>query len=277
MKTKQRKLFSQWCPATYWLAVQKGIVQRHWHHFRHRATFAHNKQEQSLPVTVYQSNSLIRRKLGNVDQQLQENKAINLAIAAPHINGVLIHPGETFSFWHLVGNTTKRKGYRDGLVIDFDQVSKGIAGGMCQLTNLIHWLVLHSPLDITEHHHHDQIDLFPDYGRTVPFGTGTSIMYNYLDYQFTNNTEHVFQLIIYVTDTYLCGELRCDEPLPFIYHIEALDEHFVREGDTVFRNGTVIRRVHDRKTGNLVSCDTIKQNHARVLYDTSHLQIRTKS
>jgi len=46
---------------------------------------------------------VLRRTLGNVDLQLQENKAVNLSLAAPHINGVLIRPGETFSFWHLVG------------------------------------------------------------------------------------------------------------------------------------------------------------------------------
>lgn len=53
---------------------------------------------------------------------------------------------------------------------------------MCQFTNLIHWLILHSPLDIIEHHHHNRFDLFPDHNKKIPFGTGTSIMYNYIEY-----------------------------------------------------------------------------------------------
>ena len=61
--------------------------------------------------------SLIRRRLGNVDMQLQENKAVNLSLAAPCIDRVLIRPGEIFSFWTLVGDPSARRGFRDGLVI----------------------------------------------------------------------------------------------------------------------------------------------------------------
>ena len=70
-----------------------------------------------------------------------------------------------------------------------------------------------------EHHHHDQIDLFPDFKRTIPFGTGTSIVYNYLDYRFKNTTDITYQLIIYTTDEYLCGELRADKRPDYKYHI----------------------------------------------------------
>lgn len=38
---------------------------------------------------------------------LQENKAVNLAIAAPKVNGITIKSGETFSFWKLVGHDSK--------------------------------------------------------------------------------------------------------------------------------------------------------------------------
>lgn len=108
---------------------------------------------------------------------------------------------------------SKAKGYRTGLTIANETPSSGIGGGMCQMTNLIHWMILHTPLEIIEHHHHDGFDLFPDFNRQVPFGTGTSIVYNYLDYRFKNNTDQTFQLIIYVTDTHLCGELRAEHPL----------------------------------------------------------------
>ncbi len=33
---------------------------------------------------------------------------------------------------------------------------------MCQFTNLLHWMALHSPLTVTEHHRHSGLDLFPD-------------------------------------------------------------------------------------------------------------------
>ena len=208
-----RKLFCDLCPLTYELSRWKGIAFRHLQDLRCSSPFARSRREEPLPVLAYRHASLIRRRLGNVDMRLQENKAVNLRLAAPKVSGVLIRPGEVFSFWRLVGATSARKGYREGLMIKRGQPSQGIGGGLCQFTNLLHWLVLHSPLRIVEYHHHDGVDLFPDCGRQIPFGIGTSISYNYLDYRFQNPTGTTFQLLVWTTDTHLCGELRADADL----------------------------------------------------------------
>ncbi len=263
----QRKLFCEISPFTYRLSIEKGIMTRHLKDLFGKTVFAHQRTEAPLPVAIYNHKSLIRRRLGNVDMQLQENKATNLALAVKHIDGVIIHPGETFSLWKMVGRTTKRKGYKEGLVIAKGQPSKGIGGGMCQLSNLIHWMVLHSDLTITEHHHHDGLDLFPDFGRQIPFGTGTSISYNYLDYRFRNDTAIDYQLRLAVDDEYLCGELRATEKQPHTFHIHAENEHFTREDGVVYRNGQVIRDTIDPKTGRVVDSQLIRTNHARVMYD----------
>ena len=44
-------------------------------------------------------------------------------------------------------------------------------GGLCQLSNLIYWMTLHTPLTITERYRHSY-DVFPDSNRTQPFGSG---------------------------------------------------------------------------------------------------------
>jgi vancomycin resistance protein VanW len=230
---------------------------------------ARKKQANPLPYEIYSHKSLIRRKLGNVEPELQENKAVNLSIAAPKVTGILIRPGEVFSFWSLVGSTSERKGYQKGLVINRGKTGSGIGGGMCQFTNLIHWLVLHSPLEVVEHHHHDGIDLFPDYGRQVPFGVGTSIVFNYLDYRFKNTTEATYQLIVYTTPDYLCGELRSDVQIDFSYHIKAMDEFFSRESDGIYRNGQIIRNTVDKRSGHTVQSELLKTNHAKIQYDVS--------
>jgi glycerol-3-phosphate dehydrogenase len=61
--------------------------------------------------------------------QLQENKAVNLALAVKHIDGLLIRPGETFSVWKLIGRTTESRGYKEGLTITHGKPCKGIGGG----------------------------------------------------------------------------------------------------------------------------------------------------
>ena len=263
---KKRKLFCQLSPAAYRISVKKGCMLRWLHDRLVRARFARERPQGLLPAVVYRHNSLIRRTLGAADPMLQENKAVNLAIAAPEISHIMVRPGETFSLWRLVGSCTEKKGYRLGMVIENGQVGRGIGGGLCQLSNLIHWMVLHTPLTIIEHHHHDSIDLFPDLGRQVPFGTGTSIFYNYVDYRFRNDTEITFQLIVWTDEKYLCGEMRAERLPPLKYHIEVQGETFVQEKDGIYRTGKVYRRAIDRDTGNTIACELIKENHARVLY-----------
>ena len=261
-----RKLFCELNPLAYRIFTHKMRLARHAKNFFGKARFA-RKRGAILPIVVYSHKSLIRRKLGDVDMSLQEGKAANLALAAPKVNGIVIQPGETFSFWHLVGACTASKGYQDGLLIAKGQPDRGIGGGMCQFTNLIHWLVLHSPLVVTEHHHHDGIDMFPDFGRVVPFGLGTSIVYNYLDYRFYNPTASAFQLVTYVADAYLVGELRTSTRLPYSYSIKEDESDFVKIDNTYYRNNTVSKRTIDKHTGNTIHTEIIKKSHARVLYE----------
>ena len=160
-----RKLFCELGPWAYQLSLWKVCALRHLRNLRSRDKIAREHSAEPLPCLVYAHKSLIRRRLGEVDMRLQENKAVNLGLAAPHVDGILIRPGETFSFWALVGNCTARRGYLDGLTLSKGRAFAGVGGGLCQFTNLLHWMALHSPLEIAEHHHHDAYDLFPDFGR----------------------------------------------------------------------------------------------------------------
>ena len=126
--TMKRKLFCEISPFTYRLSMEKEILKRHVKDWLHKTQFAQQQVKDVLPVVIYRHNSLIRRRLGNVNMQLQENKAQNLALAVRHINGLLIRPGETFSVWQRIGRTTKRKGYKEGLTIAKGQPSQGIGG-----------------------------------------------------------------------------------------------------------------------------------------------------
>lgn len=263
-----RMLFCQLGPWAYRVSAEKEILRRRVQDLK-RGPFAGEKAE-PLPALIYRHQSLIRRRLGQVDMELQESKAVNLALAAPKINGVVLWPGQTFSFWRLVGRCTARKGYKTGMTISNGRTGQGVGGGMCQFTNLIHWMALHSPLTIVEHHHHDSLDLFPDFGRQVPFGVGTSIAYNYLDYRLRNDTSQPFQLMAWVEGEYLCGQLRAAHALPETYHIRAEEEYFLRQGKELYRCNTILRRRVDRVTGQWQQ-QVLMRNKARVLYEESYI------
>ena len=269
-----RRLFCEISPATCALSEARCRCVRHLHNLR-SGPFARKKAADDLPYEWFSHRSLIRRKLGDVDTVLQDNKAENLALSAPKVDGGLIAPGETFSFWALVGPYTARRGYRDGLTICGGQVSRGVGGGMCQFSNLLHWLVLHSPLEIVEHHHHNGVDLFPDSGRRVPFGTGTAIMYNYLDYRFRNPTDMVFQLRVHTDGEYLCGRLLASAPPDRVYRVFAEDEHYAEEPDGIYRCSTVVRAV-ETPNGRETSREVLLRNHARILYDRAFVADRIR-
>ena len=193
-----RKLFCDISPACYKISVWKCCRIREIKDFFSREKFAAQKSSDLLPNVVKGHTSVLVRRLEGVDMRLQENKVTNIALAAAKINGIIVRPGETFSFWRTVGKTAEKQGYKEGLVIHRGgKLGSGIGGGLCQMANMVHWLVLNSPLTVTELHHHSDA-LFPDERRRVPFGTGTSVLNNYIDYRFKNTTDQTVQLVTWM-------------------------------------------------------------------------------
>lgn len=99
------------------------------------------KEKDSKPYTheYFSHRTPLLRQLKDVDMYLQYNKITNLKLAVPKINDIIIKPGETFSYWKLIGKPTRRKGYRDGMILLSGTFKPGIGGGLCQLSNLIYW------------------------------------------------------------------------------------------------------------------------------------------
>ncbi len=190
-------------------------------------------------------------------------KVTNLQLASRRLDGLLLRPGRTFSFNRVVGSCTSRAGHVEGMRLSNGEASAGVGGGICQLANLLHWMVLHSPLTVTERSEHS-FDPFPDNGRVVPWGTGCSIVYNYVDLCARNDTDLTLQLRARVGERHLRGELRADATPPHTYSVHARDEEFVRLGDTYLRRNELWRRVIDRGTGDTVREECVRRNAAVV-------------
>lgn len=263
---EKRKLLSQRHPILYFLAVWARRYKRYIEWYFSSTKYAKKKSEELLEFRIKKHQSVLLKKLGDNNQQLQINKVTNLKIAVKQIDGIIIRPGERFSFCKLVGLPTKRKGYLKGMELTFGEARAGTGGGICQISNLIHWLVMHSPLTVTERHHHS-FDPFPDDGRVLPFGSGATVFYNYLDYQFTNNTEHTFQIRLWFTEKCLEGELRIDKELDYAYHVFEEDHQFLKIKDTFYRKNTILRNKYLKfKGGEVIDTEVITKNFARVTY-----------
>ncbi len=261
-----RRLISQMHPWLYFIAVWVRRIHRGMRWYTDGKQYAHQIADEKLQYRVKKHQSVLLKKLGDSDFQLQINKVTNIRIAIKQINGIRIKPGETFSFCKLVGLPAKSKGYLPGMELSFGKARAGTGGGICQISNLIHWLVLHSPLTVTERYHHS-FDPFPDDGRVLPFGSGATVFYNYRDYQFTNNTPYTFQINLWLTDKCLDGELRVDAELDYAYHVIEKEHRFLKLGSEYYRQNEIWRKkILKYQSGKVVDEELVTKNFARVAY-----------
>lgn len=270
MSGKKKVRFCDINPLTYAISTKKEVIRRHIKNALSSARFATTLQEERLPVSLSKTSNVLIKTGKGVDPVLQQNKVVNLKIASKTMNGLVIRPGETFSFFKLVGKATPRKGYKDGRVIQNDRLIPDTGGGLCNLANTIHLLVLDSPLDVTEFHTHSDA-LAPDHGKRVPMGAGTSVSYNYIDFRFKNNTDQDFQLLIWFDDERMYGELRCEHPVPWTYEIVEEGHHFRKEEDGYYRVSKIYRQVKDKETGDLARRELIWDNHSKVMFDPTEI------
>ncbi|SDC65683.1 VanW family protein [Nocardioides lianchengensis] len=235
--------------------------------------WARERRTRALAVRAFRHRSLLLRELPGVAPALQHGKVVNLRLAAARLDGVVLQPGQTLSFNRTIGNATRRKGYVDGLRLADGRPAAGVGGGLCQLANLVHWLVLHSPLTVVERSEHS-VDPFPDHERVVPWGVGCTIAYNYVDLVVRNDTTTTFQLRAWVGRRHLHGELRTDRLLPHTYVVEARGEEFVRLDGVVHRRNEIWRTVRSRTTNGRVRDELVRRTSARVLYDPDPALVR---
>jgi vancomycin resistance protein VanW len=252
-------------PWLYPLAVRLHQVRRHVAWATSGSSWARSRDTAPLPFRALRHGSLLLRDLQGAEMALQHSKVTNLRLASARVHGVLIRPGETFSFNRVVGSCTRRKGYVDGMRLSNGEARAGVGGGICQLANLLHWMFLHAELTVVERSEHS-FDPFPDNGRVLPWGVGCSIVYNYVDLVVRNDGTATYQLLVEVGERHLRGELRTDRDPEHRFRVVARDEQFLRHEGRVFRRNEIWRSRTDRRTGDTVGEELVKRNCALVTY-----------
>ncbi len=218
-------------------------------------------------MEIVSHRSVLRRSLTGLDPMYQETKIVNLRLAATALDGLVIRPGELLSFWNRIGKPTAKRGFALGLDLRLGEVGIDTGGGLCQMSNLLYWMALHTPLTVAEHHHHG-FDAFPDDDRVQPFGSGASVFYSYVDLRLLNTTGATFQLCVRLTDTELCGTIRCDRVLPADVFVEERGHRFWRAADgSVYRDNELWQLTKDRSAGMALESRLVTRNHALVKYE----------
>ena len=120
-------------------------------------------------------------------QGKQENSLYNIEKAANELNGIIVKPGETFSFNRLIGPAEKEDGYKESTIIANGQFVNGFGGGVCQVSTTLYNTVLLANLPIIERYNHS---IYGDATSYVPQGRDAAVFYGYKDLKFVNSLDH---------------------------------------------------------------------------------------
>lgn len=116
-------------------------------------------------------------------------RLINVRAGAKKFNGILLKPGETFSFGALLGDVGPEQGYVPELVILNNHEEKQYGGGLCQVSSTAYRAALLAGLPIVERHNHSFAISYYTNPYGVP-GVDATIYYPQVDFKFLNDTGH---------------------------------------------------------------------------------------
>ena len=184
------------------------------------------------------------------------NRITNVKLAAEKINGVILQPGQTFSYNDVVGQRTKANGFKEAGAYSGGQVVQEVGGGICQVSSTLYYCAMVSNLKINTRtcHYFPVAYIEPGMDATVSWGGP--------EFKFTNNREYPIEIKAYVEKNSITVEIWGTD----------VDGSYVKMSYTA--NGlraTTYRTVYD-KDGNEID---IKQNYDDddVGFDHSELSI----
>lgn len=230
--------------------------------------YAKTMQDELLPYKLFSADSGLYNAYTGFDMIYQENKVFNLKLAAKTLNGLMIKPGETFSFWQTVRNADKYTSYKDGLIIKDGKLCVSYGGGLCQMSNLLFWLFLHAPLVIVERHTH-KVKEFPSLRYTEPEGVDATVSEGWLDLKVKNETDVTFQIGIAFDNVNITGSIFSDQESPCVYKVEGNDLSYYRINGTVYERISIYRHEIDAVTGETRFKKFLYENICKVGYQLS--------
>ena len=203
--------------------------------------YSSSKESLILPYKIYETQSNMINENSGQDIQYQYNKVDNLKLLSNTINQIVIRPLETFSFWHLAKNASNYGEYKDGLVLKDGKIVAEKAGGLCQMSNVLFWAFLHTPLTIIERHPH-LIEDFPSPDKDIPVGVDATINEGWQDLKVKNNTNQTFKIKISFDDRYLVIAIYADTPSDKEYSIYNKNISYQKIDNAVYQTAEVWRK-----------------------------------
>ena len=136
------------------------------------------KYEQAL------KDSLFKDELSNFTTKYsrgEKDRSNNVELAASKINGVVLGPGDVFSYNTVVGKRTEEEGFKKAHVYAGGKIIDGLGGGICQVSTTLYNTVLFAGLEVVERRNHNMLVGY------VPPGRDATVSYGSIDFKFKDN------------------------------------------------------------------------------------------
>ncbi len=222
-------------------------------------------QEKSLPYRGFASKCPMYNTDTGFPMVYQENKVHNLKLAAAKLDGLLIRPGETFSFWKAVRFADRGTPYKEGLAVVDGKLTTVQGGGLCQITNLLFWVFLHTPLTVVERHGHQAKD-FPEPSSDALAGVDAAVVEGWKDLKVKNETDTVYQIRLSFDERHIIGEIYTDKKPEFVWQVENGKILYRREQDAVWEEAEVLQRRLSCQNGEATAYRMLYKNRCRIGY-----------
>ena len=116
-------------------------------------------------------------------------RTTNVLLATDFCNGVILMPGDIFSYNDTVGPRTYERGFKDATVYVGNSAEDGVGGGICQVSSTIYYATLRADLEIVERYAHSRMVTY------VPLGADATVAWGSKDFRFANNTDFPIKVV----------------------------------------------------------------------------------
>ena len=141
--------------------------------------------------------SLFRDKLGSqttLYTYSSDARINNIKLCAAKLNGLVLNPGEEFSFNGTIGQRTTEAGFKDAAAYNDGQVVQEVGGGICQVSSTIYCAAMLAQMTTVERTCHMFVVTY------LPYGLDATVSWPGPDYKFRNDRDYPVKIVAYCND-----------------------------------------------------------------------------
>ena len=116
------------------------------------------------------------------------NRISNIRLACSRFDGMVLQPGEQFSYNDVVGERTAEAGFLPAPTYNGTAHEMGLGGGICQVSSTLYNAVLYANLQIDERVCHTMVVGY------LPLGLDATVDWPSTNFAFTNNRDYPIRL-----------------------------------------------------------------------------------